>query len=66
MINAINSALNAVGNIPVSALPVGVGYWLTQFGVTSLVGGILSGISAAMTIRITMFFINPLKAILGL
>ena len=65
MIEAINTALNAVGSIPVAVLPVGVGYWLTSFGVTALIGGIVSGISTALTIRVTMFFLKPLKALIA-
>jgi len=66
MIQAINDALNAVGTIPMYALPSGAKFWLQQFGITALVGGIVSGISTALTIRISLFFASPLLKILGL
>jgi len=66
MIAIINQALNAVGSIPLMALPPGVGYWLTLFGVTALIGGIVSGISIALSIRIAFIFLKPARILLGL
>ena len=63
----LNDVYSAIGSIPIAILPDGVAYWLYVF-VSSLVGGILSGITLAITIQLIKFFagkimrlINPLS-----
>jgi len=64
----LNDVYAAIGSIPIAVLPDGVAYWLYIFGVSSLVGGILTGITLAITIQLIKFFagkimrlINPLS-----
>ncbi len=64
MLDALTGFFNAIGSLPAMALPAGAQYWLTQFGVTALLGGISTGVASALTIRVVMFFASPLLMLL--
>jgi len=62
--NWLASAFTAIGSIPLAVLPDGVAYWLDAFGVSALVGGIITGITLAISIQLLKFFAGKLLTLL--
>jgi len=61
MIDALNTFLNLIGSLPTLLLPPGTGFWLKTFGVTHLIGGIVTGLIAGFSIKFALYFFSAFR-----
>jgi len=59
----MSDLFNAIGALPVAYLPPGAGYWAAMFGLQALIGGILAGITVALTLKLALLFGGSLTSL---